>query len=216
MSKVRSPCGFLSDRYFRNYARNKDQFSSVPLLVFLLLSFLHLALWDLAVHIEGRLKKRSRDSVTRIFSNPPRDYYRCLAGSAGFLAALKCPPWEAKPAVHDSTGLRGTKANASPCIFMKTGLQANLFNFSVIARARSLARSFIRSFAALLRGCTLLFARGWRNWFVFRQSSLFHGLTPEERVIPRVRCVGREVGIRSGLTARKVLPSVAAFEQTTW
>lgn len=30
-------------------------------------------------------------------------------------------------------GLRGTKAAASPCIFMKTGLQPNLFNFSVIA-----------------------------------------------------------------------------------
>ena len=74
---------------------------------------------------------------------------------------------------------------------MKTGLQANLFNFSVIARARSLFGS------TLLRGCILLFARVKEIDLFFAELPFFSRLS----VIPRV---GREERIRSGLTARKM------------
>lgn len=49
-------------------------------------------------------------------------------------------------------GLRGTKAAASPCIFMKTGLQSNLFNFSVIALSLAEPLLLLNGYSTCLRG----------------------------------------------------------------
>lgn len=175
-TKVLFSGDFVSDHYFYT------AFSSVSR-VLLLFSLLRPVLWDLrgesldsfllfVVHIKRPLKNWLRDSITRISVTPAT--ITGFLRLCGLFSRFKVSPVRGKAVLHDSTGLRGTKANASPCIFMKTGLQANLFNFSVIARPLAPATSPLREYSLVwtVKEIDLFFAKLFflqlsvrRTWF---------------------------------------------------